>query len=318
MEEASAEEEPPGGTPLFRVRNLERNLSLAKFFVKFEGVNPTGTQKDRISSMHVRRAKAAGYDTISLGTCGNYGASVAYYSRHQGLKTVVGVPSSYSGERNEEMQSYGARIIGIDSDYEGSLGIMGDLSRDNNWYDCNPGSVNSHVDLEGYESIAEEIISQMGHAPEILSVPVGNGTTLAGIYHGFRNAYNSGRIDSIPRIIGASTTGGNPVVESWKRKYRNLRNLRPDQIRETTNNEPLIAYRSTDGQEALSAIYRTSGFAEYVSDDEMIYYSRLIEQTEGISALPASASALAAAVSVLRKIGSGRECVIVITGRGRT
>ncbi|MCL5437861.1 MAG: pyridoxal-phosphate dependent enzyme [Candidatus Thermoplasmatota archaeon] len=271
-----------------------------------------------MSLSHVRRAALGGYDVLSLGTCGNYGASVAYYSRIYGKRTVVGIPSAYTACRRSEIESYGASILGLEGTYEEALGTMGDLARDNNWYDCNPGSVNSDVDLSGYQTIADEIISQLGHAPEIVSVPVGNGTTLAGIFEGFRKAYQSGTTDRIPSIIGASTSGGNPIVESWKKGYRTIRNLRADQIRETGTNEPLISYRPTNGQEALTAIYQSRGYAEYVTDEEMLYYSRFVEQAEGISALPASSSAIASAVKVLGRIGNDRECVIVLTGRGRT
>ncbi|MCL5785506.1 MAG: pyridoxal-phosphate dependent enzyme [Candidatus Thermoplasmatota archaeon] len=318
MEEASAEEEPPGGTPLLRVRNVELSLRLRKFFVKFEGANPTGTQKDRISAKHISNAIENGYNTVSLGSCGNYGASIAHYARLFGLKTVVGVPSVYAGDRNDEIRAMGGTVIGIDGTYERSLEIVGDMARDNNWYDCSPGSVNSGIDLEGYGTIADEIIAQLGHSPEIVAVPVGNGTTLSGIYKGFNRAYQSGRIDGIPRIVAASTPGGNPIVESWKNGYRTIRSLDPDQLVETRNNEPLISYRSTDGQGALSAIYQSHGFAEYVTDDEMLYYARLIEEAEGISTLPASASALVAASRVLVRMGEEMECVVVLTGRGRT
>ncbi|MGC8505162.1 MAG: pyridoxal-phosphate dependent enzyme [Thermoplasmata archaeon] len=316
MEELS-EEEPPGSTPLIRARNLEKALKQKKFFIKFEGASRTGTQKDRISALHAIRARELGYDTLAVATCGNYGASVSYYAKIMGLKSVAAIPESYSNSRTEEMVVNGTEIINVPYKYEEAVGMMKDLANDNAWYNCSPGSENSHIDMLGYEKIAEEIVSQLGHAPQMLSVPVGNGTTLSGIYRGFLKLKSAGLTDRVPRFIGASTAGGNPIISTWKKHERKIVDLKPMAIHESSLNEPLVSYKAMDGQAALDSIYNSHGFGEYVTDYEMTYYSRIIENTEGISTLPASASALVAASHVLSKLGHNAECVIVITGSGK-
>ncbi len=315
MEEVS-EEEPPGSTPLIRARNLEKSLRLKKFFIKFEGASQTGTQKDRISKLHMMRAIEKGYDTVCLAMCGNYGASISYYARESGLRTVAAVPSFYSNGRTGEMVQNGADILSVPMKYEEAVDYVRDLANDNAWYNCTPGSPNSDLDIYGYEKIAQEIVEQLGHAPKLISVPVGNGTTLSGIYSGFRRLKSGGLIDAIPRFIAASTAGGNPVIHSWKLGLRKLVNLHPSAISETHLNEPLVSYKALDGQKALDSLYSTRGFGEYVTDDEMLSYTSIIEKTEGIKSLPASSSALAAATRVLSRLGSNQECVIVITGSG--
>ena len=317
MEIVSEEEEPPDTTPFLRVRNIERALKLRKLYIKFEGTHATGTQKDRISKLHARRAKNLGYDTLALASCGNYGASISYYAEKYGLGSVVAVPKGYAGERNEEIERYGSRLLLEDGKYENLVDMMRDLSNDNCWYNCNPGSQNSFVDVLGYEGIAFEIIEQLGHAPNFVAVPVGNGTTMYGIYSGFKLAYRQGRIDRIPRFIAASTEGGNPIVHSWKSGSRKIMDLDPGSIRESRSNEPLVSYHSIDGQKALNAIYESRGFAEYVSDYEMLSTSMFLERTESIQALPASSSAMAAAVRIMRRFVDYPECVVVLTGRGK-
>ena len=147
-------------------------------------------------------------------------------------------------------------------------------------------------------------------------MPAGNGTTLAGIYSGFRKLFLAGEIDHVPRFIGSSTNLGNPIVYSWKHGYRKIQTLDAARIIETETNEPLVSFKAFDGQKALNAIYQSKGAAIAVEDSEMIRYSRIIEHTQGIKVLPASASALAAAHRYLRSRTYGREVVIVLTGRG--
>jgi threonine synthase len=318
MEEMDGEEEPPGKTPFFRAKNLEKSLRLKKIFIKFEGAGVTGTQKDRISRQHVIRAKDQGYDTISLATCGNYGASISYYANIYGMKSVIAVPEQYSGERNSEMISNGSQILSIESKYEDLVGLMRERSVAESWYDSSPGSVNSDVDFRGYSEIAYEIVSQLGHSPSYVAVPVGNGTTLAGIYNGFKIMKARGSIKKIPVFIGSSTPNGNPVVESWKLGTRKVINLDPSKILETPESEPLVAYRSFDGQRALDSIYESRGMLDYVSDSDMLRYANLLEKTEMLSVLPASASALAVVDSLIpRNTNSDRDIVVVITGRSR-
>ncbi|MCL4335743.1 MAG: pyridoxal-phosphate dependent enzyme [Candidatus Thermoplasmatota archaeon] len=315
--EGMDEDEPPGRTPFFRAKNLERALRLKNLFIKFEGAGITGTQKDRISKLHVLRAKEMGYDTISLATCGNYGASISHFANIYGLKSVVAVPEYYAGERNEEIRANGSQILEVSAKYEDLVEYMRDRSNDENWYDSSPGSKNSQIDLEGYENIAYEIVSQLGRAPSFVSVPLGNGTTLAGIYSGFDKMYSRGTIRKIPRFIGSSTPNGNPIVASWRKRRKTVMELDPSTIRETKASEPLVSYRSYDGQKALNAIYRSNGFATYVTDEEMYRYSTLIEHFEMLSVLPASASSLAAVDKVINRKSDSRDIVVVLTGRSR-
>lgn len=316
MEEiVNEEEEPPGGTPFFRTNKIEKTFHLKNVFFKFEGASFTGTQKDRISKLHVARARSLGYDTISLATCGNYGASMSHFSSMFGLKSVIGTPEYYAREREEEMKFNGSVVIERPAKYEEIVEEMRSLSKNNHWYDSSPGSENSFIDIMGYESIAYEIFEQLGHAPGFIAVPVGNGTTLAGIYSGFKKLYRSGKIKKIPRFIASSTANGNPIIASWKKKKKTIMTLNPNKIRETPINEPLIAYKSFDGQKALDAIYDSDGLAFYVTDEEMVRYSGIIEKNEMISVLPASASALAAVVKASKHVGKDHEFVIVITGR---
>ncbi len=307
--EIETEDKPPG-SPLIRDYDIGNYLGNDNFFLKYEGINPTGTQKDRISKRHVENAIEKGYTEISVATCGNYGASIAYYARAMGLKAVVGIPSEYSNSRHAEIAAYGAEVIERPLKYEEMVEYIRDEASKNGWYDASPGSQNKDLDIAGYSEIAYEIYGQLGFVPDYVSVPVGNGTTMYGIYYGFLKLMRSGRSDKIPSFIVSSTDGGNPVIYSFMNGFRRIVELDPDSIVETKSNEPLIAYRSYDGQRALDVLYKTSGNALYVSDDDMINMSRGFREVDHLSVLPASASA---AVAASRYAGNN-NCVIVLTG----
>jgi threonine synthase len=315
LEESEAHQRLALETPFFRAYGLEKVFGFGRIFIKYEGGNPTGTQKDRAAVLHAKRAAENGFDTITVGTCGNYGTSIAYYASLSGLRSVIFVPKGYLLIREREMRDYGAEIVRVDGKYEEAVKLSSIMASRNGWYDANPGGKSRRISLMGYARIAHEIYRELGRAPTTVSVPVGNGTTLAGIYHGFLLLRKKGLIERVPRMIGASTVHGNPVVRSFKMGFRRMVPLSPDRIVETDVNEPLVAYYSYEGDEALNAIRRSGGYAGFVSDEKMIYYANLLRNLEGISVLPASASAIDALRQfVLRRRVRG-DHVVVITGR---
>jgi threonine synthase len=302
-------------TPLHRARKLEKSLKINNIYLKFEGINPTGTQKDRISILHVNEAINDGYDTITVATCGNYGSSIAYFAHLKNLKAVIYIPRQYHTLRIQEMErKYNATVVLVDGKYEDAVAESKKNAKDKGWFDANAGE---HPDLnkEGYEKIAIEIFEDLGTAPSTVSVPVGNGTTISGIYLGFEELLKSGKINNIPKMIAASTDGGNPVIESFNNNLDEITDLDPRRIKETEINEPLVNYHAYDGDLALKALIDSSGFAEYVSDSEMEHYSKMIKDAENIDVLPASTASLAALVKILKKNEIAGDHVVILTGK---
>lgn len=306
-----------GSTLFSRARNLERELGLRSVHLKFEGSNPTGTQKDRIARLAYDDAHAQGFDTITVATCGNFGASLAWACSHNGIRPAVFVPSDYHTPRIVEMEQKGARIVRVPGDYEDAVAASRDAAKQYGWYDANPGS-DSQWELarRGYGRIAHEIVEALGRMPDSVAVAVGNGTTLAGVYDGFREAARARGESRLPRMVGASTRRGNPIVRSFQAGRRLCEDLKPEEIRETEINEPLVNWRSFDGQRALDAIYASGGFAADASDAELRRITQLTRNLEGISTLTASTAAL---VGLHRGAKEGALAdgihVAVLTGR---
>ncbi|MEM3446645.1 MAG: pyridoxal-phosphate dependent enzyme [Candidatus Korarchaeum sp.] len=298
----------------FRARSIQIGEGWKRIYVKWEGDNPTGTQKDRAAFTHVRRAIEQGYDTVTVGTCGNFGVALAYFADLLGLRAVIYVPSSYMNGRVWEMRRYGAKVILVDGKYEDAVERSVIDAMKYGYYDSNPGSVNGGVALESFKEIAYEIVDALGSVPDLVSVPLGNGTTLAGIYEGFAEIARAGLSRRVPVILGATTIYGNQVAETLKRGSAELIALNESDIRETEHNEPLVSMRSFDGEYALEAIRMSNGHVFEFDDDELLTLAEELKK-EGLNPLPASASSLGAIERYVSEFGGEFEvAVAVVTG----
>ena len=305
-----------GDTAWVRARNIERELGFRQLYLKFEGGNPTGTQKDRIAFAQVMDALRRGFDTIALATCGNYGAAVAIAASLAGLRCRVFIPAGYHTGRLGEMRDLGAEIETIQGDYEQAVLQSGRWAMANEHYDANPGGSNTSLQLKAYGEIAYEIYDEMRDAPAVVAVPVSNGTTLAGIYRGFLSLYRRGKTSRMPRIVAGSSYRKNPIIQSYLRGSSVCEDLNPGRIHETTVNEPLINWHAIDGDQALDAVRRTGGWAANASDRNMRRFSRMIREKEGLQVLPASTAGLIALIEYHRRQTlPGDRYVAVLTGR---
>jgi threonine synthase len=305
-----------GDTHLARARNIERETGMRQLFLKFDGGNPTGTQKDRIAFAQAMDAMRRGFDTVTAATCGNYGAALALAASFAGLRCEVFVPTGYHVRRAAEIQRYGAEMITVDGDYEAAVMKSREEAERRELYDANPGGANTTIQLRAYGEIAYEIYDELRDAPAAVAVPVSNGTTLAGVYRGFQSLYRRGKTSHMPRIIAGSSFKKNPIVQSFLNGSEFCEDLDPSKIRETAVNEPLINWHSIDGDLALDAIRSTSGWASYASDRAMSKFSQLISSSEGLRVLPASAAGLIALLDDERRQSLPNDrYVVVLTGR---
>lgn len=305
-----------GRTLLFRARNLERELGFGPLWLKFEGDSPTGSQKDRIALAQVLDAKARGYSGITVATCGNYGVALAMAAEAAGLSCHIGVPSAFHTKRIVEMTDFGAEVARLPGTYEDVVDVSRGWATQRGWYDANPGGPNVPVQIQAYAPIASEIIDTLGDAPDTVAVPMSNGTTLAGVHQGFATAMDTGRTFHLPRIFGGSAWRKNPITLAFQKGLDVCPELRPEQVRETATNEPLINWRSLDGDLALQALRVSDGRVADVSDRRLQQMARLVRRTQGLAVLPASTAGLVALAMAHddNTLPQGRH-VAVLTGR---
>lgn len=308
-----------GSTTFIESRNVARSVGCEKLYLKFEGGNPTGTQKDRIALAIVDYAKHQGAAAVTTATCGNFGAALAWAARLYEIPAHIFIPKGYHvpKDRMKRIQEAGATIHFDVGQYEDLVEISSEQAEENGWFDANPGRDGvKNISLDAYGEIANEIYRDIRKAPNYVFCPVGNGTTLAGIYLGFKRLMEAGKITSIPRMVATSTRRGNPIVKTWKMKSRTIVDLNRDEIKETKYNEPLTNWHSFDGQEALDAIYESNGFADYASENKMGEYAKILRQEEGLYVLPASASTLAVMSDLADNVVTVKGTfVAILTGR---
>ena len=299
-------------TPLLPARRLQSRLRLAGMHLKVEGVNATGTHKDRLARVQVADALALGHDAVTVGTCGNHGTALAFAASRAGLACRLFVPRRYHLPRLLEIEVQGAVVYWIDGSYEAAVAASAAYARKQGCYTANPGAVDHAGQAQrAYGPIAAEIVDALGAVPDAVAVPMGNGTTLWGIHQGFVALRQAGRVDRLPRMIGATTATGNAIVESYCRGAALVSDLEADQPAESRVNQPLVAVHAYHGDLALGAVRESQGTMVAVCDADMLRAARWLRQAERLRAMPASCCSLAA----LLQMGDAGSRVAVITGR---
>lgn len=283
-----------GDSNLSRARNLERKYDIRQLYIKYEGDNPTGTQKDRIAFAQVLDCLRRKFMTIALATCGNYGVACAHAAYLAGIECKVFIPVSYHSKRIGEMETFGAQVIRLEGTYEDVVTQSTQIAKEKKWYDANPGGTNTPIQINAYAEIAFEIYDQLRDAPKYLAVPVSNGTLLAGIHRGFVSLHKRGKTSRVPIFVAGSSSHMNPIISSYHKELEFCEDIPPESIHETEINEALINWHSFDGNEALHALQETKGFAANISDRQLKQMSTFLHKHEGMRILPASSAGLIA------------------------
>lgn len=291
-----------GDTSLNRTKTLEREFNIRQLYIKYEGDNPTGTQKDRIAFAQIYDALRRDYGVVVLATCGNYGVAMALAANLAGMECQIYIPESFHTDRVKEMESLGASIVRLPGTYEDVVKRSSELAIEREWYDANPGGPNTPLQISAYSQIAFEIVEELGDAPKYCASPVSNGTLFAGIHRGFVSLYKRGKTSRIPKMIAASSSHKNPIITSFIKGLDYCQDLKPEKIKETKYNEPLINWHSFDGEEALYALLESGGDAFHISDKKMKDMTSFLLKKESIKILPASTAGLIALLEMDEKL----------------
>lgn len=292
-----------GNTPLIECPRLARELNLGSLHMKFEGLNPTGSFKDRGMVLAVAKALEGGSRTLVCASTGNTSASAAAYGARCGLRTVVVIPSGrIAPGKLVQAQIFGATVVAIEDNFDRALDIVRQLAQTRHVTVVN--SINPYR-IEGQKTAAFEIVDGLGDAPDILAIPVGNAGNITAYWKGFREYSAAGRC-RLPRMVGGQAEGAAPLVTG-----RTVEN--PDTIATAIR----IGNPASRGG-AIAARDESAGLIAAVTDREILTAQRDLAQCEGIFCEPASAASLA----VLRRcrhegtIAPGGRAVCVLTGNG--
>ncbi len=300
-----------GGTPLYKVDRIAKSMGLKEVYVKHEGMNPTGSFKDRGMTVGVTKALELGMKTVACASTGNTSASLAVYGAKAGVPAVVLLPSGKVAlGKLAQALMHGAKVLSIRGNFDDALKLVRDLCDREGFYLLN--SVNPYR-LEGQKTIAFEIADQLGwRAPDRLVLPVGNAGNITAIYKGFKEFKRLGIIDSVPKMTGIQAEGASPIVKAIR---NNAQEITPEGKPETVATAIRIG-NPVNAIKALIAIRESGGTAETVTDDEIIQAQQQLAAIEGIGVEPASASSIAGLRKLvdMGEIDTDESVVCVTTG----
>ncbi|WP_416838092.1 threonine synthase [Haloferax sp. DFSO52] len=288
---------PEGATPLHTVPRLESDIGVETLRIKHEGMNPTGSFKDRGMTVGVRVAKELGVGRLACASTGNTSAALAAYGARGGMETLVLLPAGkVAAGKIAQAALHDARILEVDGNFDSCLDIVQNLAARGEVYLLN--SLNPFR-LEGQKTIGLEILEEFhedyGTYPDRIVLPVGNAGNTSALYKAFRELVQSGALDAedVPKLTGVQAEGAAPMVEAIENGWDETR--RWDEV-ETIATAIRIG-NPVNAPKALPGIRETGGTAVAVSDEEITEAQRDLA-AEGVGVEPASA----ASVAGLRKL----------------
>jgi len=302
-----------GGTPLVDCRNLAGRLGMKSLRVKFDGMNPTGSFKDRGMTVGITKAKELGMKTVSCASTGNTSASLAAYAGLAGLKCVVLIPQGKValGKLAQAMM-HGATVVTIKGNFDQALDMVMKSSGRLDMYVLN--SVNPFR-IEGQKTASFEICDQMGgRSPDVLYIPVGNGGNSAAYWKGFAEYESLGLTKGLPVLRGIQAEGAAPIARMFETGASELSPvMKPDTVATAIRIGNPANWKKT-----VKAVKESKGSVSTVSDKEILGAQKDLARLEGIFAEPAGAAALAGLVKDLKAgaIDRNSNVVCVSTGHG--
>lgn len=289
-----------GETPLVECRHIEKELGLESVFVKFEGLNPTGSFKDRGSAVTVAKALEFGYKTTAVASTGNMAASVAAYSARAGLNCNVFVPYNTPMPKLAQVMMYGGRLIKVHGEFHDCI----ELARKQTASYLTMSGMNPYY-IEGEKTIAFEIAEEM--KPDAVFVPTGTGGLLTSIAKGFREF----GVRKAPRMVACQLNACAPISDAFARGLDAPLDVEP---RHSLASAILIK-SPLNGISALSSMRDTDGFGTKVTDVEILKAAKLLGR-EGIFAEPAACASLAGLARSKKDVARDDKIVLIVTGHG--
>jgi len=292
-----------GGTPLIFAPALSERTG-AKVYVKYEGMNPTGSFKDRGMTMAISKAMEAGAKAVICASTGNTSAAAAAYAAHAGITAAVLVPEGkISMGKLSQAVAHNAEILQLQGNFDDCLDIARDLAENYPVHLVN--SVNNDR-IEGQKTAAFEVVEILERAPDFHFIPVGNAGNYTAYHRGYREEIARGTTDVLPRMFGFQAAGSAPLV-----------------IGERVKSPETIATAIRIGNPAswdlaIAAREDSDGYFGAISDTDILAAQRILSAEVGIFVEPASAASVAGLLERAEAgiIPRGAICVLTVTGHG--
>ncbi len=294
-----------GNTPLIRLNNIPRLIGKdVDIYVKFEGLNPTGSFKDRGMTMAVTKAMEAGSRAIICASTGNTSASAAAYASRAGITSFVLIPDGKIAlGKLAQAMIHGAVVIQIKGNFDAGMQLVKDVAAHA------PVTIVNSINpfrLQGQKTAAFEIVEELECAPDFHCLPVGNAGNITAHWMGYKEYHEHGIVNNSPRMVGYQAAGSAPFMRG-----------KPVDNPETIATAIRIGHPQS-WDKAWQVREESNGWFDECTDQEILAAQKLLAQKEGVFCEPASAASLAGAMRDIKsgKIPEGSKIVCTLTGHG--
>jgi threonine synthase len=304
-----------GMTPLVRADRLAAELGLGELWLKNDTLNPTGSFKDRVTSVALTKARELGFKVAACASTGNLANSVAAHAARAGMRSYVFIPHDLEPAKVVATAIYGGNLIAIEGNYDDVNRLCAELTSEQPTWAFVNVNVRTYY-AEGSKTLAYEVAEQLGwQAPDHVVVPIASGSQLCKIHKGFHELATVGLLEEPPhvRVSGAQAAGCGPVATAFADGADFIRPVKPSTIAKS-----LAIGNPADGPYALDVVRSTGGAVGAVTDDEIVEGIRLLASSEGIFAETAGGVTIA---TLAKLAGAGvvrpdERVVAYITGNG--
>lgn len=300
-----------GWSPLYRADRLAERIGIRSLYIKDDGINPTASLKDRASAMAVAKACEAKADTIACSSTGNAASSLAGNAAAAGFQTYIFVPDRAPKGKVAQLMIFGAHVISVQGSYEETFRLSAEAIERWGWYNRN-AAINPYL-MEGKKTVSLEIAEQLDfQMPDYVAISVGDGCSIAGVWKGLKDLYETGLIDRLPKLISVQAAGCYPI----NRAARTHEPLEP--MEENTIADSIAVGVPRNPDKAIRAIHESQGITVEVTDEEILAAMRLLGRTCGVFGEPAGVTGTAGVKKAVETglIPADASVVSIVSGNG--
>ncbi|MBP7866621.1 MAG: threonine synthase [Acidobacteria bacterium] len=299
---------PVGNTPLWAPARLREELGFPRLFIKDDGLNPTGSLKDRASWLVAAFARKHGIKEVTAASTGNAGSSMAGIGAAAGLNVTLFLPKTAPRAKMIQSLQYGARLVLVDGNYDRAYDLSLEFTRARGG--LNRNTAYNPLTIEGKKTVALEIARQLGRAPEAVFVSVGDGVILAGVYKGFLDLVQMGFIPRVPRIYAVQAEGSDAVRRAFESgDFGEPRTA-------STVADSISVDVPRNGYLAVRRLRENDGRCVAVSDRAILEAQHFLASRTGLFSEPAGAAAFAGFLAVRKDLPRDAQIVVIATGNG--
>lgn len=301
-----------GWTPLYKAVKLSEKYSLPELYIKDDGLNPTGSLKDRASAVGVAKAIELNKKTMCAASTGNAASSLSGFAACAGLKTYIFVPENAPEAKITQLLIYGSNVFLVKGTYDEAVELCFKASEEFGWYNRSC-AINPYL-IEGKKTVSYEICEQLDfHVPDMVVMAVGDGCSIAGAWKGFYECYRLGLTDRLPKMVGVQAKGSDPVTRAYISGKPEFKYRKPQTIADS-----ISVGIPRNGIKAFNAIKDSNGFMIDVSDEEILNAMKILARNTGIFGEPAGVTGLAGILKMQQKgfLKNIETIATVVSGNG--